>query len=50
MEDDNFKKRFNNHLRMEILDDIAYVVYPRSRPKKTYTLTLTPADDACMID
>ena len=50
MEDDNFTQRFKNHLRMEILDDIAYVVYPRSRPKKTYTLTLTPADDACMID
>ena len=50
MEDDNYTKRFKNHLRMEILDDIAYVVYPRSRPKKTYTLTLTPADDACMID
>ena len=50
MENDNFKKRFNNHLRMEILGDIAYMVYPRSRPKKSYTLKLTPADDACMID
>ena len=50
MEDDNYKKRFKNHLRMEILDDIACVVYPKSRSKKTYTLTLTPADDACMID
>ena len=50
MENDNFKKRFNNHLRMEILGDIAYMVYPRSRPKKSYTLKLTPADDACIID
>ena len=50
MENDNFKKRFNNHLRMEILGDIAYMVYPRSRPKRAYTLKLTPADDACIID
>lgn len=50
MENDNFKKRFNNHLRMEILGDIGYMVYPRSRPKKAYTLKLTPAVDACIID
>ena len=50
MENDNFKKRFNNHLRMEILGDIAYMVYPRSRPKKSYTLKLTQADDDCIID
>ena len=50
MENDNFKKRFNNHLRMEILGDIAYMVNPTSRAKKSYTLKLTPADDACIID
>ena len=50
MENDNFKKRFNNHFRMEILGDIGYMVYPRSRPKKAYTLKLTPAVDACIID
>ena len=50
MEDDNFQKRIKNHLRMEILGDIAYMVNPRSRAKKSYTLKLTPADDACIID
>ena len=50
MENENFKKRFKNHLRMEILGDIGYMVYRRSRPKKSYTLKLTPADDACIID
>ena len=50
MGNDNFKQRFNNHLRMDILGDLAYMVYPRSRRKKSYTLKLTPADDACIID
>ena len=50
MEDDNFKKRFKNGLRIEILGDIAYTEYPRSRPKKSYTLKLTQADDCRIID
>ena len=50
MEDVNFKQRFKNHLRMEILGDFAYLVYPRSRPQKSYTLKPTPADDASIID
>ena len=50
MENDNFKQRFKNGLRMEILGDVAYMVYPRSRAKKSYTLKLTPTDDASIID
>ena len=50
MENDNFKQRFKNGLRMEILGDVAYMVYPRSRAKKSYTLKLTATDDASIID
>ena len=50
MENDNLKQRFKNGLRMEILGDVAYMVYPRSRAKKSYTLKLTATDDASIID
>ena len=49
MENNNFKQRFKNQLRIEILSVFAYMVDPRSRPKKSYTLKLTPADDCCII-
>ena len=44
MGNDNFKQRFKNGLRIEILGDLGYMEYPRDRQEKSCTLKLTQAE------
>ena len=51
MEDQEYKKRFKNLMRMQLFGDTAVVEYPRHKTNKLDTLSLIKEDDdSCIID